>query len=178
MHVIRELAALGIGGKNLGWFASFLSNHTQQVKVVNSLFIKCDVISGTIQGSVFGPVLYTVLNNFLLRTIKKNPKMGFADDFKMIADVTVNSKAKVQLEIDSIAKWVKDHDILLSIDKSSVMHCGKRQPYHEYTLGQVVIKSVNSMMDLGILRTASYSNHFQAIAAKASRTACAIRHAF
>ena len=36
------------------------------------------------------------------------------------------------------------------------------------------------MMDLGILRTAdaSYSKHCQAIAAKASRTAGAIRHAF
>ena len=35
-------------------------------------------------------------------------------------------------------------------------------------------------MDLGILRTsdASYSNHCQAIAAKASRTAGAIRHTF
>ena len=68
----------------------------------------------------------------------------------------------------------------LSIEKSSVMHCGKKQPYHEYTLGQVVIKSVDRMMDLGILRTAdaSYSNHCQAIAAKASRTAGAIRHAF
>ena len=98
----------------------------------------------------------------------------------MIADVTVNSKAEVQLEIDSIAKWAKDHDMPLFIDKSSVMHCGKRQPYHEYTFGQVVIMSVDSMMDLGILRTAdaSYSNHCQAIAAKASRTAGAIRHAY
>ena len=50
--------------------------------------------------------------------------MGFADDFKMIADVIVNSKAEVQLEIDNIAKWAKDHDMLLSIEKSSVMHCG------------------------------------------------------
>ena len=113
-----------------------------------------------------------------MRTIKKNPETGFADDFKMIADVTVNSKAEVQLEIDNIAKWAKDHDMPLSIEKSSVMHCGKKQPYHEYTLGHFVIKSVDSMMDLGILRTAdvSYSNHCQAIAAKA-RTADAIRHA-
>ncbi len=179
-HVIRELAALGIGGKTRGWFVSFLSNRSQQVKVTNSLSIKCSVISGTIQGSVLGPILYTVLNNSLLRTIKKNPKMGFADDFKMIADVTVNSKAEVQLEIDSIAKWAKDHDMPLSIEKSSVMHCGKKQPYHEYTLGLVVIKSVDGMMDLGILRIAdaSYSDHCQAIATKASRTAGAIRHAF
>ena len=118
--------------------------------------------------------------------------MGFAHDFKMIADITVNSKAEVQLEIYSIAKWAKDHNMPLSIEKSSVMRCGKKQPYHEYTLEQVVIKSVDSMMDLGILRTAypSYSNYCQAIAAKASRTASfgsdrkacriagAIRHAF
>ena len=57
-HVIRELAALGIGGKTLGWFVSFLSYRTQQVKVANSLSIKCGIISGTIQGSVLGPILY------------------------------------------------------------------------------------------------------------------------
>ena len=153
-HVIRELAALGIGGKTLSWFVSFLSNCTQQVKVANSLSIKCGFISGTIQGSVLRPIWYTVLNNSLLHTIKKNPKMGFADDVKMIADVTVNSKAEVQLEIDNIAEWAKDHDMPLSIEKSSVMQCGKKQPYHEYTLRQVVIKSIDSMMDLGILRTA------------------------
>ena len=106
--------------------------------------------------------------------------MGFADDFKMIADDTVNSKTEVQLKIDSIAKWAKDHDMPLSIEKLSVMHCGKKQPYHENTFRQVGIKSVDSMMDLGILRTAdaSYSNHCQAIAVKASRTTGAIRHAF
>ena len=157
-----------------------MSNRTQQVKVANSLSIKCDVILGKIQGSVLGPILYTALNNSLLRTNKKNPKMGFADDFKMIAYVAVNSKEEVQLEIDNIAEWAKDHDMPLVIEKSSVMHCGKKQPYHEYTLGQVVIKSVDSMMDLGILRTAdaSYSNRCQAIATKANRTAGAIRHAF
>ena len=106
--------------------------------------------------------------------------MGFADDFKMIADVTVNSKAEVQLEIDKVAKWAYDHDMPLSIENSSVVHCGKKQPYQEYTLGQVFIKSVDSMMDLGILRTAdvSYFNHCKAIVAKASRTAGAIRHTF
>ena len=102
-------------------------------------------------------MLYIVLNNSLFRAIKKNPKMGFDDDFKMIADVTVNSKAEVQLEIDNIAKWAKDHDRPLSIEKSSVRHCGKKQPYNEYTLGQIVNKSVDSMIDLGILRTADAS---------------------
>ena len=47
-HVIRELAALDIGGKTFDWFVNFLSNCTQQVKVANSLPIKCGVISGTI----------------------------------------------------------------------------------------------------------------------------------
>ena len=75
---------------------------------------------------MLGPVLYTVLNNSLLRTIKKNSKMGFADDLKMIADITVNSKIEVQMEIDSIAKKAKDHDMPLFTNKSSVMHCGKR----------------------------------------------------
>ena len=145
-HVFRELAALGISGKTLDWYVSFLSNRTQQVKVAISLSIKRDVISGTIQGSVLEPILYTVLNNSLLRTIKRNPKMGFADDFKIIIDVTANSKAEVQLDIDNISMWAKDHDMLLSIEKSSVMHCGKKQPYHEYTLGQVVIKSVDSII--------------------------------
>ena len=45
-----------------------------------------------------------VLCMYVNISIKKNLKMGFVDDFKMIADVTVKSKAKVQLEIDSIAK--------------------------------------------------------------------------
>ena len=38
LHVIRELSALGIGRKTLGWFVSFLSNRTQQVKVAKQPF--------------------------------------------------------------------------------------------------------------------------------------------
>ena len=48
----------GIGGKALAWIGNFLIGRTQQVKIREYLSEQADVISGTIQGSVLGPISY------------------------------------------------------------------------------------------------------------------------
>ena len=68
----------------------------------------------------------------------------------------------------------------LSVEKSAVVHCGKNQPNFKYTLNNRPISVVNSITDLGVIRSTSsaYTEHCQAAISKASRAAYVIRRAF
>jgi hypothetical protein len=104
--VLEALKCMGVSGKAHHWFASFLQGRTQQVRVGSSLSAPCDVTSGVVQGSIFGPVLYTVLTDSLLRQFSF-PVDAFADDIKFLADVTLHIREEVQAEVDKLVKMVR-----------------------------------------------------------------------
>jgi hypothetical protein len=175
----KALADKGVQGTELRWFESFLSNRTQQVKVGEGVSSVCQVISGVIQGSVCGPVLYSVLADSLLRQVQL-PAVSYADDFKIIADVTAHGLVVVQREIDTVVKWSDEHNMPLSTDKCSVLHCGPHQPLNNYFIKSHQMASVDQLKDLGVTRSSSgyYVGHCEAVVSKASRAAGAIRRAF
>jgi hypothetical protein len=177
--VIEAAADLGVHGKALQFISSFLSSRTQQVKVGSSLSKIVKVRSGVVQGSVLGPTLFVMLTNSLLNVIKL-PLGAYADDIKFIADVGVLSGQEVQVEVDKVVTWSKQHNMPLSVDKCGVLHYGNNQPNHSYHLNGHVMPTVTSFRDLGVVRsnTAAYSEQCQALRLKAGRTANAIRRAF
>ena len=103
-HVLEALRKLGVCGTALKWFASFLSGRTQQVRIGSSLSTTCDVTSGILQGSIIGPISYTILIDPLLRQLSL-PSVAFANDVNFLANVTELSKDDVQAEVDIIANW-------------------------------------------------------------------------
>ena len=58
-----ELSAYGITGNLLKWIDSFLNNHTQRTGVGSSLSDSVNLTSGVVQGSVIGPLLFSLFNN-------------------------------------------------------------------------------------------------------------------
>ena len=45
------------------------------------------------------------------------PIEGFADDLKFVADLSLNTKAEVQSEINKVAIWAESHRMPLSKEK-------------------------------------------------------------
>ncbi len=152
--VIASLSMMGVSGCPLRWFASFLSDRSQKVKVGACYSAVGAVTSGVVQGSVLGPVLYTVLADSLLRRLCL-PVQAFADDIKLVADVSVYSQHVVQANIDVIANWSDEFDMPLSIDKCAVLHCGRNQMNFNYNIRGVYIQCADTVMDLGVQRSSS-----------------------
>ena len=84
LNILRE--EIGIEGKALKWFTSFVTGRTQKVKIREAYSVQGDLLYGEAQGSVLGPPLF----NIYIRSLKKHVDpakfsiLGFADDHQLI----------------------------------------------------------------------------------------------
>ena len=68
--ILFKLKAYDISGDVLNWIMDFLSNSRQGVNVDGSCSDRSNNISGILQGSVLGPLLFIVYNDVYLKLSK------------------------------------------------------------------------------------------------------------
>ena len=110
-----------------------------------------NVLSGVPQGSVLGPVLFTLFVNDLDENLT-NILLKFADDSKMVGRVkTEDDVMSIRNDLMKIAKWCNDWCMLLNIEKCKVMHFGYHNKCVTYELDDTILEHVNVEKDLGVL---------------------------
>ena len=94
----RLKASFRVTGTVLNWFKSYISNRTQQVSVCQLYSEKNTLEFGVPQGSVLGPILYTIYTQPLSSVLKAfNTKYHFyADDSQLYKGIKV---VEIQNEI-------------------------------------------------------------------------------
>jgi len=97
-HLLNKLTSFGIHGNVLKWIESFSTNRVQQVVLNSHKSSTIPVTSGVPQGSVLGPLLFTMLENEI-PSIVSSPVLMFADDTKIFR-VIRNSKDYTALQRD------------------------------------------------------------------------------
>ena len=88
-RLIQKLSSFGIHGKTLLWIKDFLRNRTQQVVLNGQKSGSILVTSGVPQGSVLGPLLFTMFVNDI-PSIVSSPTFMFADDTKIFRFIKSN----------------------------------------------------------------------------------------
>ena len=103
-RLIQKLSSFGIHGKVLQWIKDFLKDRTQVVlngKKSNTIPVK----SGVPQGSVLGPILFTMFVNDL-PSVVSSPVYMFADDTKIFRVVrTSKDYSALQHDLDLLYEW-------------------------------------------------------------------------
>ena len=67
----------GLGGTVLRWFASYLRNRCQAIKIGSTLSELSSLIYGVPQGSVLGPLLFSLYTTPLSKIIRLHPHIKF-----------------------------------------------------------------------------------------------------
>ena len=130
-RLLIKLAAYGLSGNILKWIRSFLSGRTQRVRVGSEKSGEAKVKSGIPQGSILGPVLFTVFINDLPDSLHSICKI-FADDTK-IYDKSSNH-LDIQDDLDRLLIWSDTWDMQFNASKFKVLHFGKNNPGLNYVL--------------------------------------------
>ena len=64
--LLEKLQHYGIGGTVLTWFKSFLVNRWQQTKIGNFISNHAAIRCGVPQGSILGPILFSIFINDIM----------------------------------------------------------------------------------------------------------------
>ena len=135
-RLLKKLRGYGLKGKVLLWIEEFLSDRFQQVVVGNSSSSWGKVSSGVPQGSVLGPMLFTLYVNDLPSLVCSSLKM-FADDTKLYRRVQEPGDAQaLQEDILRLGEWSDKWLLRFNPDKCTVMHCGYANPKARYFMKQ------------------------------------------
>ena len=120
----------GIRGTAYKWFKFYLTDRQQSVLINSLLSDPCPLLYGVPQGSVLGPVLFTLYSQPLSDVISFH-----GCDFHKYADDTQLSyssspeefcsvQTRVQSCIDDVLSWMNSNKLMLNTDKTEVMSVG------------------------------------------------------
>ena len=123
----RLETTFGISGTVLHWFASYLEGREQSVKVDNVLSSPSPLQFGVPQGSVLGPILFTLYSQPLSDLICRHEC-----DYHKYADDTQLSKGAppdqfqsllcdIQTCIESLVGWMYSNKLKLNAEKTEVL---------------------------------------------------------
>ena len=133
-RLIHKMKGYGVEGNLLDWVTDFLKDRTQFVSVNGCNSESVPVTSGVPQGSVLGPTLFIYYINDL-PTVTDSKSKIFADDTKGFNPIRDQDDHTKQQEcIDSFVKWSVKWLLGFNTTKCNMMHLGKNNPRHKYTI--------------------------------------------
>ena len=112
-----------------------------------------NVTSGVPQGSVLGPLLFTIFINDIDNAVDTINcfLLKFADDTKGVRVVDSEEDAlKLQKDLDNLYSWSTDLQILFNLEKCHILHFGNSNHQHNYFIDGHQLSSVAEEKDLGV----------------------------
>ena len=179
-RLLKKLSTFGIQGNTLKWLESFLVGRRQRVRVNSALSDWTEVRSGIPQGSVLGPLLFTLFINDLPSVATSTSDL-FADDTKVHRPVSTQEDAKtLQDDIDAMHDWSTRWQLPFNDQKCKVVHYGRQNQKHSYKMNETVIAEDKQEKDLGITfdQNLTFSTHHDNTTAKARSRTGLIKRSF
>ena len=139
-----KLFSYGIAGETMKWIDAFLCFRQQRV-VVNGVKSDCwaPVVSGVTQGTVLGPLLFSLHINDIMSDIRSEIRL-FADDcvcYREIKDI--EDTLKLQKDIDRLGIWARKSGMRFQPVKGNMMPLTKKHTKIDasYTLEGTVLEN-------------------------------------
>ena len=137
------------------------------------------VLSGVIQRSFLGPILFNIYINPLLKKLK-GAVSAYADDIKYAGNTSISTNEQIQQNLIIIGDWSEAMLMSLSIVKCLVWRCGIKNPQWAYTSSNCPFPVIDDMRDLGVthIKAQEFSTNAALVASKAYRSSGALLRSF
>ena len=136
----------GVSGVVLDWFKSYLSDLIQYIKIGSILSEAKKLLYGVPQGSVLGPILFSLYTTPLSKVIQNHPGLSFrfyADDTQLYVHLTRKNDASALNKLshchENVKRWLSTNKLKLNPDKTEfIVFCSKSQRKNLITHSQSI----------------------------------------
>src|SRR6185437_569278 len=181
-YIFRGQHGFRAGSKVVNWFKNFLSDRQQKVKVEDNFSAEIGVTSGVPQGSVLGPLAYTIHGNCLQNGLLSTVRM-FADDCALSFRInSVFDCLSLQNDLKLLSKWCMENGMVLNISKCQIMSFSskKEKIVFDYMIDGSTLQRTESATYLGVIfnDSLSFANHIEKIIKKANSALYFLKRVF
>ena len=124
----------GVGGSVLKWFSSYLTDRFQSIKICSTLSHVCKLLFGVPQGSVLGPLLFSLYTTTLSLIISKHKGINFhfyADDSQVYIHLSQKNACaafeKLNRCLDDGKEWMSTSKLKLNPDMTEFIIFGSKR---------------------------------------------------
>lgn len=172
--LLLKLQAFGLSTSLTRLIASYLSDRKQYVSLNGHVSDSIEVTSGVPQGSILGPLLFTIFINDVVSFVGVNCLL-YADDMKLFYNIrSVDDCLALQLSLRSLCQWCSNNGLSLNPMKCRVMSFSLKENIIEfdYRIDDVVVERPASVKDLGIIfdPKLSFASQVQSVSSAAMKT--------
>ena len=179
-ELISKLERFGFVDNSIAWFTNYLSNRSQVVSLGSNLSVPMPVENGVPQGSILGPVLFTLYINDLPSCINFSNVIMYADDTVIFFSSAqlMEVELKLNMELTSLSEWLCGNKLLLNLKKTEFVVFGTQQRLCrqgiegiDITLGEESVKHCDSFKYLGVILDSNLSmnQHIDYVKKKVSK---------
>ena len=173
--LIYKLFKLGLDWNTIIWFTSYLSNRKQFVYAENRKSSTRELSVGVPQGSLLGPLLFSIYLNDLPNIEINGQIIFYADDCSIVysADSYDELEMKIENSLKNINDWMNKNHLTINIKKSNYMlidFSGRRNNDICVKIGNNLLQKVFEAKVLGILidDRLSFKSHIEFVCKKLS----------
>ena len=164
--LVKRLQSLGVTGTALKWFSSYIDKRTQYVSVNNSKSDQTHLAYGVPQGSVGGPLLFSIYFQPISTIIRKHNLRYhcYADDIQLFisvrpsSDAIANAVRTVEACIHDMKGWMDSNGLKINESKTEFIILGSKNSLvrvdHDHVflhVGDNVIKPASRVRNLGVI---------------------------
>ena len=123
--LLEKLSKYGVQGTSQKWFKSYLSGRKQYVSLNGVDSSTLNVKHGVPQGSILGPLLFTIYINDLHKCVRNSTTFHFADDTNLlyVPRKRLNNRCirKINNDLKCLTHWLLANKISLNVTKTELI---------------------------------------------------------
>ena len=178
--LISKLKYYGFNENSLDWFKSYLSNRTH---FVDLNYTKSNMVENSVgvpQGSILGPLLFSIYINDIQNSTKYFDFIKYADDTSLINSNICIGRDNLTIindELNKVYTWLCTNRLSLNIKKTKFMifHNKNKKIIHlvpNITINNIMIERVEDFNFLGITinEMLNWNTHISKLSTKVSKS--------
>lgn len=116
--LVLKLHAVGLPVSLCHWIRDFLTSRPQVVRIGNKTSSPLVLSTGTPQGCVLSPALFTLFTHDCAAIHPTNTVVKFADDTTVVGLISDNNETHYREEIHQLSQWCSANNLVLNTGKT------------------------------------------------------------